>query len=163
MQMKLSQEQGFTLVELMIAVAIIAILAAIAIPNFISYREKAQAAQAIHELEMIKYAIWELALDTNMYPNNIPAEGIGSSSELADLSDPDAGLVATNGDFPGWAGPYLDEIPKDPWGRDYFFDPDYGIDGVKYVVIGSFGPNGSGMNDYDEDNIYIIISNVASD
>ena len=73
------------------------------------------------------------------------------------------GLLATNDDFPDWTGPYLDEMPVDPWGNDYFFDPDYRIDGVKQMVIGSSGPNGSGLNVYDEDNIIIILSNLPCD
>ena len=41
-----SNKEGFTLIELMIVIAIIGILAAIAIPNFIAYRNKAYCSQA---------------------------------------------------------------------------------------------------------------------
>jgi general secretion pathway protein G len=166
MEIKLKRQEGFTLIELMITIAIIGILSAIAIPNFLSYRQKSQIARAQSELKTIQMAIMDLAFDTNMWPNNIDAgivDGDCDSGELDDLSDPDAGLVATNGDFPDWSGPYLDEIPKDPWGHDYWFDPDYDIDGEKYIVIVSSGPNGSAVNVYDDDNIYIIISDIECD
>ena len=46
---------------------------------------------------------------------------------------------------------------KDPWGSDYFFDPDYRINGVMWPVVGSFGPNRVGPNQYDSDDIYYIV------
>ncbi len=166
MKIEARHEKGFTLMELMIVIAIIGILSAIAIPNFISYREKSKVAHAESELKTIQMAIIDLAFDTNMWPNNIDAgipDGDCDSGELGDLNDPDAGLVATNGAYPDWNGPYLEEIPTDPWGNNYWWDPDYGIDGVKYVVIVSSGPNGSGVNVYDDDNIYIILSDIDCD
>ena len=152
--------------ELMITIAIIGILSAIAIPNFLAYREKSKIAHAQSDLKAIEMAIWDLALDTNQFPNNIEAGIVDlgcDSGELADLNHPDAGLVATNGDFPDWNGPYLNTVDPDPWGNNYWWDPDYGIDGEKYVCIVSSGPNGSGVNVYDDDNIYIILSDIDCD
>ena len=166
MKFKSRQEEGFTLMELMIVIAIIGILSSIAIPNFLAYREKSKIAHAQSELKAIELAIWDLALDTNQWPNNIEAAIVDlgcDSGELADLNDPDAGLVATNGAFPDWNGPYLDVVDPDPWGNNYWWDPDYGIDGEKYVAIVSSGPNGSGINVYDDDNIYVIISDIDCD
>ena len=75
------------------------------------------------------------------------------------------GLFNNNGGFPGWEGPYLtDEFLDssgafiDPWGMPYFLDCDYKIDGDDHVVVGSFGPNKVGMNNYDSDNLYVIVS-----
>jgi len=58
-----SKRAGFTLVEIMIVVAIIGLLAAIAIPNFVSARARAQANACISNLKLIDGAASQFALD----------------------------------------------------------------------------------------------------
>jgi len=56
---------GFTLVEIMIVVAIIALLAAIAVPNFLRARKRSQATRILEDLRLIDAAIDQYAIETN--------------------------------------------------------------------------------------------------
>jgi prepilin-type N-terminal cleavage/methylation domain-containing protein len=64
--------QGFTLVEIMIVVAIIGLLAAIAIPNFVNARETAQANACINNLRQIDGAKQQWALENNQPGTAVP-------------------------------------------------------------------------------------------
>lgn len=164
-------EKGFTLVELLIVLAIVSALAAIAIPTYAKYVNRSRA---IAVLAAVKDSLKALDHDTGIWPggktpyicpkNQTPStDGI----ELADLTADDVGLFNDNGSVfagPAWEGPYLpgsylaaDGKFRDPWGTLYFIDYDYEIDGKWYAVVGSSGPNKSAVNTYDEDNIYVII------
>src|SRR5215204_1513995 len=60
-----SRRRGFTLVEIMIVVAIIALLAAIAVPNFLRARKRSQATRVLEDLRMIDGAKDQYAIETN--------------------------------------------------------------------------------------------------
>ena len=64
--------KGFTLVEIMIVVAIIGLLAAIAIPNFVRARAKAQAEACIANLRQIEGAIQVWAVDNSKADTDVP-------------------------------------------------------------------------------------------
>jgi prepilin-type N-terminal cleavage/methylation domain-containing protein len=64
---------GFTLVEIMIVVAIIALLAAIAVPGFLRARKRSQASRILNDLRMIDSACDQYAIETNRQTGNTVA------------------------------------------------------------------------------------------
>ena len=73
---------GFTLLEIMVTVVIISILATIAIPNYISYREKATLARVISEIKGLEKEIISYAAENGRFPPNLATIG------RAGLTDP---------------------------------------------------------------------------
>jgi prepilin-type N-terminal cleavage/methylation domain-containing protein len=68
---KLNKKRGgFTLVEIMIVVAIIALLAAIAVPGFLRARKRSQATRILNDLRMIDSAVDQYAIETNRKTND---------------------------------------------------------------------------------------------
>ncbi len=68
---KLNNRRGaFTLVEIMIVVAIIALLAAIAVPGFLRARKRSQASRILNDLRMIDAAVDQYAIENNMTTGN---------------------------------------------------------------------------------------------
>ena len=74
MKLKTQRTAGFTLVEIMIVVAIIGLLAAIAIPNFVKARNTAQSNACINNMRQIDSAIQQWALETGKKPTD-PIDG----------------------------------------------------------------------------------------
>lgn len=64
-------QKGFTLIELLIVVAIIGILAAIAIPQFSSYRAKAYNSASNSDLKNLKTGMEAYAADNQSYPGDV--------------------------------------------------------------------------------------------
>jgi len=101
-------EQGFTLIEIMVVVIILGILAAIVAPNVIGRVGDAQISAAKQDIRGIESALNLYRLDNFAYPT--------SEQGLAALSTKPA-----DPNIRAWKGPYLQRVPKDPWGNDYLY------------------------------------------
>jgi general secretion pathway protein G len=104
------KKRGFTLIEVLVVVAILAILAAIVVPRIMDRPDEAKRVAAKADIGAIVQALKLYRLDNGGYPTT------------------DQGLAAlvqkpTTNPVPGnWKqGGYLERLPKDPWGGDYQF------------------------------------------
>ena len=164
------KNKSFTLVELLVVIAIIGLLASIILVALGNVRDKAKIARVQADLNVIRSAMYLLLHDTYQHPDHIGLD-LNCSPEGGPeeyLNTCTAGLECTDGGFPNWQGPYMPDVPTDPWGNNYIFDADFrcntGVKGCERLLdntntrsIHSGGPNGSGINEYDNDNIVLVI------
>lgn len=127
------QRSGFTLIELLLVLVILAALATIVIPKFTKRGEQAKVTAAQTTITNMEVTLDTFEIDTGRYPTT--TEGIRVLVEEPSNTD-------------GWKGPYLKNIPKDPWGNDYYYRQpgvhnEYGYD------LSSSGPDG--QKDTDDD------------
>jgi len=102
---------GFTLVEIMIVVAIIALLAAIAVPGFLRARKRSQASKILNDLRLIDAAVDQYAIETS--------RSTGSAVSVSDWTyylKKDTTIYATGNDLFGnaYGDQTVDSLPKVP-------------------------------------------------
>uniref|UniRef100_Q31J24 Type II secretion system core protein G n=1 Tax=Hydrogenovibrio crunogenus (strain DSM 25203 / XCL-2) TaxID=317025 RepID=Q31J24_HYDCU len=103
-----AKQQGFTLIELMVVVVILAILAAIAVPQFMDRPDEARIVKAKQDISSLSSALQLYKLDNYRYPTT--EQGLEALVKKP-TAEPDA---------PNWK-PYMQQLPKDPWGQDYLY------------------------------------------
>jgi prepilin-type N-terminal cleavage/methylation domain-containing protein len=111
MRINKSNKSGFTLVEIMIVVAIIALLAAIAVPGFLRARKRSQASKILNDLRLIDAAVDQYAIEN--------AKTTGASVVVTDWTNylkKDTNLYATGKDLFGqdYGDQTVDTLPSVP-------------------------------------------------
>ncbi len=128
------RQRGFTLIELMVVLAILGVLAALIVPNVLDRADDARGTAARTDVNNLMQALKLYRLDNQRYP--AAEQGL-----QALVVKPSTGPAPVN-----WK-PYLDKLPNDPWGRPYqYMNP--GVKGeVDVLSLGADGqPGGEGKN-----------------
>ena len=157
--------RGVTVVELLIVVVVLILIGGLIRLHFVRKQEEEKRVEVQTDLKKVAQEIDHLHQDTGLDPSGIDREPCVQGAEVF-LNTCRAGLKCTDGSFSDWDGPYMKELPKDPWGQHYYFNADYlckkETSGCKSVpnttkvrAILSAGPDGN--PDTNEDNIVHII------
>lgn len=101
-------KNGFTLIELLIVVLIIAILAAIAVPNFLEFQTRAKVSRVVSDMRTIALAVEAYTVDNNVFPASPCDAPFGNGFSDADYIDTIYAQVTT-------PISYLSTFPKDPF------------------------------------------------
>ncbi len=103
-------EEGFTLVELMVVIVILGLLATIVVLNVVPFGDKAKVTKAKADISTMEGALNAYQLQVGNYPTT--AQGLQALvSAPAGLADPSAYQK----------GGYIKKIEKDPWGHPYLY------------------------------------------
>lgn len=122
---------AFTLVEMLLVVTIIGILAALVIPRIVGRSEQARITAAQTDIRAgIKTALDAFEVDNGFYPKS--------------LQD----LLQQPSNAKNWRGPYLDNLPVDPWGNAYVYYYPGKHNPNSYDLL-SVGPDGKEGTDDD--------------
>ena len=120
--------RGFTLIEILVVIVVIAILATLVAPNVFQHVATAKASTAKSQIEMLSTALDAYRLDNGQYPTT--QQGLAALVAKPTIDPP-----------PTWRGPYLrKDIPLDPWNDAYV-----------YVSPGDVNPNGFDLLSYGAD------------
>ena len=135
-----SRRSGFTLMEVLLVMAILVIMGTLVVANFSGILFKTKSKSAKIQLQAIGKALDLYQIDMNSYPD--PNNGLFALQERP----PEDTLGGTS----DWGGPYMKKaIPKDPWGQDYLYELGFSDNDQQYYKIWSPGPNMQNENGDD--------------
>lgn len=127
----MKNQKGFTLIEIMVVVIILAMLAGLVLPRIIGQEEKARIETAKIQIRSLESALDGYKLDNGFYPAT--DQGLDAL-----IKKPESGRIPNKWREGGYLKPA--RIPKDPWGFDYhYYSP--GNENREYEII-SYGPDG---------------------
>ena len=139
-----SQRRGFTLVEMLVVLAILVLLISMVGPRILGSKQKADISAAKSQIGMLNAALEHYVVDMRDYPDT----EVGLIALVEDPSEEDSEKKSK------WDGPYLKKssVPKDPWGNDYQYEfpGTHTTSKRKQPEIWSWGPDGQ---DNTEDDI----------
>ncbi len=128
-----SRRGGFTLVEMLLVLVILATLAAIVVPKFAGRSEQARITAAQTQISNLEIVLDSFEVDNGTYPKG--------NNGLQDLVEQPS--YARN-----WRGPYIEEIPLDPWGNAYSYEYPGKRNSQGFDLV-SMGPDGRSGGDDD--------------
>ena len=130
------RRRGFTLLELLVVLLIIALLAGYVGPRLFGEVGKAKTKTAASQMKSIANALDRYRLDTGRFPTT--ETGL-------------AALMTNQGNVTGWDGPYMSsEMPADPWGKPYVYrSPGDGGKDYDLMTLGADGKPGGTGEDQD--------------
>lgn len=128
---------GFTLIEIMVVVVILAILGTFAVSNIIDNPDKARVTKAQHDIRTLESALEMYKMDNFNYPST--DQGLRALVEKP-TGSPEPRKWGPN--------PYMKGIPQDPWGNDYvYLGPEDANGGIQILSLGADGrQGGEGLN-----------------
>ncbi len=132
------ERMGFTLIEVMIVVAILSVLAALVVPRIMSRPGEARVVRAGHDIRAIEAALDLYRLDNFRYPTS--AQGLSAL-----VAKPQVEPRAPNWNVDG----YLKKLPKDPWGQPYRYRYPGEQSSVEVYSLGADGAPGGEGEDAD--------------
>lgn len=128
------REAGFSLMELLVALVILALIVGLVAPQVLGYLGRAKTDSAKVQIDHLKSSLSLYLVDMGRYPSS--SEGLGS-------------LVKAPPGAANWRGPYVEDgqVPADPWGKPYGYELTPDSRPRVFTLGADAAPGGEGENE----------------